>query len=478
MNLIKAGYEKEYYNWAEGVFRNTDVITNAVGKGFRTINDSIKIDYSKLDKDSWVLVIDDFDLTKTKELYEHGITNIVFITTDITQDQIVNNYFFNIVYKNKRFKNLLATDNLPWKAILKLTKQTKVKLSKNGKVLVDKFGNWKHEDYLKLEGEREYMSKKFGAIIANFPFEYANEMTKFIIDEIDFENEAFSNVAPISKFKKGTLTQYIVLGSIKNNTRARETSDFDGADTYPIICKMSKTKTNDLSFEDFERQWCVNREEGFGKKFFEEQDRRIRAEKDGTRPKAFVEHICVVHEKDYNKIGVDTAVSTAHWTPHIANGWGAQELYADQVNKIFKDSGVKGGNYIDWNFRKVTKPYTEVFNVTPTGINQTVTIMNTPAGKDHILNWMHSAEMSGKYRHCGLFTILLRWMNKSTCCKYDYILPRVDWDNRTWTDEEILKDYGYTDEEIEEVLHYNDDLIPVSWKKARNDDSRKLPAEE
>ena len=471
MNLIKAGYEKEYYNWAEGVFKNTDVFTNAVGKGFRTINDSVKIDYSKLNKDSWVIVIDDFDLTKTKELYEHDITNIVFITTDITQDQIVNKHFFDIVYKlNKRFKNLLTTDGLPWKAILKLTKQTKVKLSKNGKVLVDKFGNWKYEDYLKLEGEKEYMSKKFGAIIANFPFEYANEMTKFIIDEIDFENEAFSNVAPISKFKKGTLTQYIVLGSIKNNTRARETSDFDGADTYPIICKMSKTKTNNLSFEDFERQWCVNRD--LGKKFFEEQDRRIKAEKDGTRPKAFVEQIYMVHDYDFNRFSSKTAISQNIWTPHIAHGWGAQELYE-------KDGKLKDNNYTQWNFTKVEKPINEVFNVTASNdIGQTETIMNTEAGKDNMLAWMHSAEMSGKYRHCGLFTILLRWMNKSTCCKYDYILPRVDWDNRTWTDEEILKDYGYTDEEIEEVLHYNDDLIPVSWKKAHNDDSRKLPVEE
>ena len=46
------------------------------------------------------------------------------------------------------------------------------------------------------------------------------------------------------------------------------------------------------------------------------------------------------------------------------------------------------------------------------------------------------------------------------------------------TDEEILKDYGYTDEETEIILHYNDDLIPASWKKAHNDDSRKLPAKE
>ena len=42
--------------------------------------------------------------------------------------------------------------------------------------------------------------------------------------------------------------------------------------------------------------------------------------------------------------------------------------------------------------------------------------------------------------------------------------------------DKVLKNFSY--EEIEEVLHYNDDLIPVSWKKAHNDDSRKLPAEE
>ena len=472
MNLIKVSYEKEYYNWAESVFRNTDVITNAVGKGFRTINDSIKIDYSKLDKDSWVLVIDDFDLTKTKELYEHNITNIVFITTDITQDQIVNNYFFNIVYKNKRFKNLLTIDDLPWKAVLKLTKQTKVKLSKNGKVLVDKFGNWKHEDYLKLEGEREYMSKKFGAIIANFPFEYANEMTKFIIDEIDFENEAFSNVAPISKFKKGTLTQYIVLGSIKNNTRARETSDFDGADTYPIICKMSKTKTNELSFEDFEKQWCVNREEGLGKKFFEEQDRRIKAEKAGTRKKAFVEQIYMVYKRDLPKINNATAFTSSIWTPNIAHGWGAQEINDPKTGKL------KDNDYCTWNLTSTTAAYMEVFKATAMdNVNQTVTIFNTATGKSNFVKWWHSAEMSGKYRHCGLSTILLRWMNKTTGCKYDYIIPRVDWDSRTWTDEEILKDYGYTDEETEIILHYNDDLIPASWKKTHSETSNNYPME-
>ena len=48
-------------------------------------------------------------------------------------------------------------------------------------------------------------------------------------------------------------------------------------------------------------------------------------------------------------------------------------------------------------------------------------------------------------------------MNKPTACPFPYAIPNVDW-SRPWTDEEILKDYGYSDEEIEEILHFNDDI--------------------
>lgn len=37
------------------------------------------------------------------------------------------------------------------------------------------------------------------------------------------------------------------------------------------------------------------------------------------------------------------------------------------------------------------------------------------------------------------------------------IIPHVDW-SRPWTDEEILKDFDYSDAEIEEILHFNDDI--------------------
>jgi hypothetical protein len=464
MQLIKPEFETKYTVWAKEVFRNTDTITNAVGKGFRSVAEDINslVDFSKLNKDSFVLVVNDFDLTQTKKFYEHGITNVVLLTTDLTENQVVSNYFFNIRYKNKAFRNLLVEDKLPWVGIIKLVRKPKLKLSKTGKFLLSKTGEYQYEDYLDAEGDTKYMAKTFGAITSNPPFGMGNDITKWIIDRIKFEDGQFVNVMPISKYKKGDLTQHIVLGSIKNNTRARETSEFDGADTYPVICRLSKSKTNRLSFADFERQWCVNREEGLGKKFFEEQDRRIAAEQNGSRPRAFVEQIYMVYKRDLPKIDNATAFTSSIWTPNIAHGWGAQEINDAKTGKL------KDNDYCTWNLTNTSTAYMEVFKPTAMdNVNQTVTIFNTAAGKSSFVKWWHSAEMSGKYRHCGLSTILLRWMNKTTGCKYDYILPRVDWDSRTWTDEEILKDYGYTDEEIEKVLHYNDDLIPASWLKKK-----------
>jgi hypothetical protein len=466
MQLIKPEFETKYTVWAKEVFRNTDTITNAVGKGFRSVAEDINslVGFSKLNKDSFVLVVNDFDLTQTKKFYEHGITNVVLLTTDLTENQVANHYFFNIRYKNKAFRNLLVEDKLPWVGIIKLVRKPKLKLSKTGKFLLSKTGEYQYEDYLDAEGDTKYMAKTFGAITSNPPFGMGNDITKWIIDRIKFEDGQFVNVMPISKYKKGDLTQHIVLGSIKNNTRARETSEFDGADTYPVICKLSRTKTNDLSFAEFERLWCVNREEGLGKKFFEEQDRRIAAEESGTRPKAFVEFIYYIRENNYNKLNSSTAMTAATWTPHIAHGWGTQEIYD-------KNGDLKTDANCNWNMRRVKSLINEVYKPAKdsnnkTCISQAATVFSTEAERINYTDWWFSAEVSGKFRHCGLSTILLRWMNKSTQCAWDYIIPRVDW-SKPWTDEEILKDYGYTDEEIEKVLHYNDDLIPASWLKKK-----------
>ena len=45
---------------------------------------------------------------------------------------------------------------------------------------------------------------------------------------------------------------------------------------------------------------------------------------------------------------------------------------------------------------------------------------------------------------------LIKGLNKSSG-SIELAIPRVDW-SHPWTDEEILKEYGYTEEEIKEIL--------------------------
>ena len=49
-------------------------------------------------------------------------------------------------------------------------------------------------------------------------------------------------------------------------------------------------------------------------------------------------------------------------------------------------------------------------------------------------------------------------------------------EEETETDEYTDEEWP-TDEEIEKVIHYNDDLIPASWKKTHSETSNNYPME-
>jgi hypothetical protein len=49
------------------------------------------------------------------------------------------------------------------------------------------------------------------------------------------------------------------------------------------------------------------------------------------------------------------------------------------------------------------------------------------------------------------FAKVLTAMNADSYCQVNKFIPKVDW-TRSWTVEEILKDYGYTQKEIDEVI--------------------------
>ena len=42
-------------------------------------------------------------------------------------------------------------------------------------------------------------------------------------------------------------------------------------------------------------------------------------------------------------------------------------------------------------------------------------------------------------------------LNVDSYCKPDKFMPKVDW-RRSWTPEQILEEYGYTEDEIKETL--------------------------
>lgn len=469
MMIFDAIQKKLYESWAKDVFKARSLTVADVGKGFRGVSQDIfeyisqTVGFNNLSKDTWILVLNDFDLTVTLALNALGYYNIIMLSTDVSDGEWATRYFIDVKYEDKRFKALFPNGwTSVWKDIWTLEKVTKHKLSAKGKLL-----STTYEDYI-IKGDTT--SVKFGLIISNPPYDLGNEITRTLINSVMSADTKFVNIMPISKYKKGNLSQYTIPESIQNHTRTREASDFDGADTYPVICQLSRVPTNTLQFKDFERKFCCNREEGLGKKFFEEQDRRIAAEAAGLRPRAFEDYIYYIREPQYKMLSSKTAFTAATWTPHIAHGWGAQEIYTNAVTKEIKPSANS-----DWNILRVDAFINEVYKPAKdsngtTCISQSATIFKTEQERINYTNWWYSAEMSGKFRHCGLSTILLRWMNKSTQCAFDYIIPRVDW-SHTWTDEEILRDYGYTEEEIENILHYNDDLIPARWKAGAEDET-------
>ena len=74
-----------------------------------------------------------------------------------------------------------------------------------------------------------------------------------------------------------------------------------------------------------------------------------------------------------------------------------------------------------------------------------LTQFNTELEQNNITDFLYSRDGS------RFFAKVLVAMNADSYCHVKKFLPKVDW-TRSWTVEEILKDYGYTDEEIAEVV--------------------------
>ena len=253
------------------------------------------------------------------------------------------------------------------------------------------------------------MCKKFDYIIANPPYAMGNELTKTVVENVEFGK--YINLMPASKYKGKELYRYV-------ESIDKVEDHFDDAEIGESLTVATMSKIAD-TFKSFGELEMCKFDERF-KKFYE---------KNNSIKSSFVvgpilskptrEHYS--QNTDFfvylraSANGVDMCGGTYDWNNRLKS---EQELMPYIIRKHeCKNKEVVCGQFI---------------------------FFNTSTEKDNFTDfWYRSGRM-------GLMHKLIKGLNKS-CGTIDIAIPRVDW-SHPWTDEEILKEYGYTEEEIKEIL--------------------------
>lgn len=295
--------------------------------------------------------------------------------------------------------------------------------------------------------EMKEMNKKFDIVIANPPYSCGNEIIDSIIKNIDFN--IFINLMPLSKYKSNNLYNYIIERIPGVNCYDKEQNSFENAATSPDICILSKNKLHNWGYKDFELFFQYDYKL---KKFWEENSRRPLSYLEGTYMYP-LDKIDSVKASNSFAVGIYAPHNKVHPLLNLKTKFNNKNAITEFLNnndkKISRDCSEE---YI-WNFIKPDCNFTQCFSTpaSTTSVSQTIIIFKTELEKDNFVKWWYSAELNGRDPKSGLTSILLAGLNKPTSCPFNAAIPNVDW-TREWTDKGILKDYGYSDEEIERIL--------------------------
>lgn len=247
---------------------------------------------------------------------------------------------------------------------------------------------------------------KFDHIIANPPYEFGNAITTTVLSNVDFDD--YVNLMPVSKYKKDKIYQHIVPNSL---VRVKWEGD---AATNPQIAELTKKANSEITEVDF-NTWCYD--ERF-KKFYVENIKR-------SRTFTFVSE----------NLKLKYAGSISPKTCFIVG----KRVLTDGVHTTEDCFDYK------WNIQKQIIPLCYGDSSDPEdNLRVFIFKFSTEVEMNNFTKFWYS---KGKE---GLSNLLLKGLGKQTG-NPEYAIPRVDW-TREWTDEGILKDYGYTDEEIKELL--------------------------
>ena len=270
----------------------------------------------------------------------------------------------------------------------------------------------------------ETKGMKFNLIIANPPYgKIGANITKKIIDEVEFDY--YINLLPANDYKRNDSKD---LFKYQSDMKPINDGFIDAAVTTHVA-RIHKGTAEDpapninMTLEEFERSQYIDRSLD---KYFAENSKRTHY--------AIDNHICKPKIARFKTIDLRKCFYT-----------GKRDLAAGHL-PYSKDS-----MSYKINFNLLTDHDEFLANSSKSeqalgnSGNYTVVPFNTNEEKDNLIKFLYS-KLGFKFI-CKLFTAI----NVDCYVVPSKYLPKVDW-TRSWTVEEILKDYGYTEDEIKEVM--------------------------
>ena len=396
------------------------------GKGeFFRLRDGVKM--SDDDIVSYVKEVID-KLGKDENNYKTKLKNPknIIISYRGQQNHVVRNYYINKILEyipgiyNNIYQSFLLIGQFDEQFVSQLSGYNKVYIlydSEEQKIsYIDAVE--KNLYYFYNTDEVLKMCKKFDYIIANPPYAMGNELTKTVVENVEFGK--YINLMPASKYKGKELYRYVEsIEKVEN----RFDDVKDRLDSL-TVATMSKTADTFNSFEELEM--C---------KF----DERFR--------KFYEKNFHKVNDKFVYKFAAFSGEKTLHNIDNFISLLDSN-IYFITILRAAADGVDMSGAPYDWNVNYID--CRNKFSYSWNTFNKTYITnwgyikFDSKNEKDNLTDLWYR---NGKN---GLMHKLIKGLNKSNG-SIAIAIPRVDW-SHPWTDEEILKEYGYTEEEIKEIL--------------------------
>lgn len=260
------------------------------------------------------------------------------------------------------------------------------------------------------------MCKKFDYIIANPPYAMGNELTKTVVENIEFGK--YINLMPASKYKSKELYRYV-----KDIERVEDTFEDAVVGDSLTIAEIDRTPCGFSSYEELGLLRC----DAKLKKFYKENLERY----NNINYCYLYRQGCKTQEEVRNAI--DSINPNTSFFVFMRTADHGVHIKDDAIDR-------------KWNLG--TNISTKILDVVKKGVGWGTQggfiFFKTKEEKDNFTEFWYK---DGKE---GLMHKLIKGLHLPSG-SIENSIPRVDW-TRKWTAAEILKEYGYTEEEIKEIL--------------------------